>query len=117
MNHRAEIEKLSWEELQSLLKEVKLYKQLRKQLGNRWKILFSHMKNNTSYYKVEYFPEVGLESAWEQAQKVFQNVFNISVEREAVIFEENIKLLGWIQVYKDDMVADLSYWKIENALR
>jgi hypothetical protein len=75
------------------------------------------MKNNTSYYKVEYFPEVGLDSAWEQAEKVFQNIFKISVSKDVVVFEENAKLLGGIQVYKDDMVADMSYGKIENALR
>lgn len=117
MDNALNLEKLSGEELKSLLKEVKLYKQLQRQLGQRGTTLFHNIKNNTSYFKVEYFGSVGEEIAWTKAQDVFKKVFEVEPKKEEVVFEENNNLIGGMKVYKDDLVADMSYVKIERAMR
>lgn len=111
-----QLKDLSLEKLQELLKEVKLYRNMRKQLGNRGKLLYHNIKAGTTYLEVEYFPVVGEDLAWEQAKLVYKTVFKVEVERKDIVFIENEKLKGWIKVYRDDMMVDMSYNQVEKQI-
>jgi hypothetical protein len=98
------------------LKEVKLYRDLKKQLGKRGNDLYKNLKTWKSTYKVEFFSAISEELAWEESQKVYKKVFNLDLDKSQIIFSKNEKLKWWIKVYLDDKVVDLSYQKIENMI-
>ena len=110
------IDNLSLSELKDLLKEVKLYRDLKEQLWGRSLKVFNSQKNGEKTLLVEYFPAVSKELAFNESKKVFKNIFNLDVEESEVIFRENNDILWWIRVYADDKVVDLSYLKIERNL-
>ena len=95
------IDKLNLSELKDLLKEMKLYRDLRKQLWARWKAVYKNLKNWENIFVVEYFPKISKELAFSESKK---------------IFKEKEELKWWIRVYFNDKVLDLSYIKIEREL-
>lgn len=95
-------------ELKSVLKQLKLYWNLSKKIGNRWKRLFHRTLNNTHSYKIEYMPSMWKEIAWNISQKSFQKAFWILPNKEDVAFVENTALLGGIKIFQDDAMLDLS---------
>jgi hypothetical protein len=66
---------------------------------------------------VEYFPALGEDAAWTQAQEVFKKSFWSTPKREEVVFVENAKIKGGMKVYCDDNMVDLSYKKVENLMQ
>lgn len=117
MTQDVNINNLTLEESKSLLKEVKLYRNLKKQLGSRWVALYNKMKTWKKNLVVEYFPVISENIAWEEANKVFTKVFSLDVKKEEVVFIPKETILGWIRVYVDDSVIDLSYLKIERIVK
>ena len=115
-NIKSLTDNLSFDQLKELLKEVKLFRDLKKQLWNRWNDLYKKLKTWKSTYTVEYFPVISEELAWEESQKVYKNVFNLDINKSEINFLKNEKLKWWIKVYLDDKVIDLSYQKIENMI-
>lgn len=115
-NVKSHIENLSLIELKDLLKEVKLYRDLKKQLWKRWETLYSNIQTWAKTYVVEYFPSLTEELAWDESKKVFKKVFELDVKKEDVSFIEAEKIKGWMKVYVDDKVVDLSYQKIEKMV-
>ena len=111
------LETMNLSDAKALLKDMKVYLDMTKKLGSRGSFLF---KKNISWDKsfvVEYFPALGEDSAWAQAQNVFSKSFSVSPDKKDVVFTENSTLKGWMKVYVDDDMVDLSYKKIENLMQ
>lgn len=111
------IDNLSLKELEELLKELKLYNNLKKQLGKRWEKLYKEQKTWKKSFEVEYFPAAGEDLAWEKSKEVFEKVFWYKVERKDITFIPKEKIAWWIRIYTDDKILDLSYENIEKKLR
>ena len=74
------IDNLGLSELKDLLKEVKLYRDLKTQLWNRWEKTYKKIKNWEKDLLVEYFPAISKELAFDESKKIFKNVFNLDVK-------------------------------------
>jgi len=103
---QTDITKMSREELQSVLKELRLYRDLTERI-----------QNGKHSYQVEYFSAVNPDLAWESAREIFSKVFKVNPKKEEVEFLKNDHLKWWIKVYLDDEVVDLSFDKVEKALK
>jgi len=103
-------------DLQKLLKNLKLYKDLSQKLGNRWKKLFDSIINNKSIYKVEYFDAMSEEKALDEALKAFKKIFGKEPKKEYIVLKKKSSLEGWIRIFKDDNLVDLSFKKVEKIL-
>lgn len=103
--------------LQELLKEVKLYQDLKRKLGNRWEDLFERKHSKEKLLVVEHFTSVSEDLAWEQAQVVYQKAFTTIVQREKVQFMIKDWLKWGIKVYLDDSMVDLSFAKIAKTIK
>ena len=115
-NIKSLTDNLNFDQLKELLKEVKLYRDLKKQLWNRWKSMYKKLKTWNSTFKVEYFTGMSEDLAWEEWQKVYKSIFNLDIAKTEVIFSKNEKIKWWIKVYVDDKVIDLSYQRIEKMI-
>jgi len=111
------IKDLDATQLQSLLKELKLYQNLSTQLGKRWEDQFHRNKNNKKLFQVEYYPALSQDSAWEEAQVVYKKVFWETVQQADVEFIETESISGWMKIYMDDSMVDLSFSKIEKIIK
>jgi hypothetical protein len=111
------INTLNLKELQELLKELRLFSSLKKQLWNRWKILYTELKTGKKTFEVEYFSKISEDVVWEEAKKVFEKIFKETPEKKDVIFIPKDKLEWWIKVYVGNNVLDLSYERIKKVLK
>lgn len=112
-----ELESLSKTELKTTLGQLKMYSNMTKQLGRRWKKLFAKVLSGKKEYKVEYFSALGEESAWNQAQQVFSKSFHVSPKREEVDFFQNDETKGGMKVFVDDNMVDVSFDKVEKLMQ
>jgi len=112
-----DIKKMSREELKTVLKELYLYRDLEKELWERGKELFDRIQNGKHSYQVEYFSALSPDIAWESASRAYKDAFQAEPKREEVEFKQNDMLKWGIKVYLDDRVLDLSFDKVERALK
>ena len=110
-------QKLDKSQLKDLLRDLKLYRELENELGEQWIVLFNRIKNNTQSYVVEYYPNVTQELAWENAQQIYKKTFSVEPDKHQVEFLERESLKWWIKVYLNDDMVDMSFDKIEKALK
>ena len=103
--------------LQELLREVKMYQDLKTKLGKRWEELFERKHSWEQLLVVEYFTSVSEDLAWEQAKNVYKKAFEMDVQKEKVLFVQNEWLQWGIKVYLDDSMVDLSFSKIEKFIK
>ncbi len=119
MNKKAISEKIKnfdSKQLQELLKQIKLYRDLSKQLWNRGKDAFNKWLKGEKTFIVEYFSEVWEDLAWEQAKIVYEKVFSHKPSKKEVSLEKKDSI-GWgIKVYLDDSLIDLSFSKIKGQI-
>lgn len=113
---KIDIKKMSKDELQKTLKELRLYRDLTNELWTRGVELFDRIQNGTHSYQVEHFTAVSPDLAWGSAQDVYAKVFNVKPKKEDIEFIEKPTLKWGIKVYFDDEVVDLSFDKIEKSL-
>lgn len=111
------IQKLDAKALSELLKEVKLYNDLTKQLGKRWREQYFRDLKDEKLLIVEHVSSVNADVAWEQAQTVYKKSFWLDIQKNDVKFVINDALKGWIKIYKDDSLVDLSYAKVEGLVK
>lgn len=111
------IQKLDAEALSQLLKEVKLYNDLTKQLGKRGREQYFRNLKNEKLLVVEHISSVNEDTAWEQAKDVYKNSFWLDVQKDNVKFVVNEALKGWMKIYMDDSLVDLSYAKVESLVK
>ncbi len=108
---------LNKEQLNELLKTLKLYKDLTKKLWNRGKQLFKSIISWESIYNVEYFNQASKDESLEEAIKVYKKVFWDDVSVENINLLEKESLQWWIKVFKDDNLVDLSFKKASEILK
>lgn len=111
------IDNLNLSELQELLKELRLFSNLKRQLWNRWRNLYYELKTGKKTFEVEYFPKISEDIAWEESKKVFEKIFKETPEKKDVVFVPKDKLEWWIKVYVGNKILDLSYEKVKKILR
>ncbi len=116
-NIHVNIDNLGLSELKNLLVDIRLYRDLKKQLGTRWEILYKKLENWTNTLVVEYFPAISEDLAWEESKKIFDKVFGLNVNREEVVFSKKENLKWGIKVYVNDKMIDLSYDRVEKMVR
>ncbi len=112
-----DIKKMSADELTQLLKDLRLYRTLEKELWERGKELYDRIQNGKNSFQVEYFSSVSPDLAWISAEKIYKTVFKKNPEKSEVQFLKNENLKWGIKVYLDDQVVDLSFDKIEKSLK
>lgn len=111
------IKNMSKQELVSLLKQLKLYREIRKKIWKRWSHIFKKMIWKTTDVKVEYAKNVEENFAKIKAWKILKNIFWLSVEKDEIISIKKDNLIGWIKIYVDDNMIDLSFLKFYNTLK
>ncbi len=110
-------ENISGEELKNILKFLKLYRDLRKKLWNRWKDVFKNLVEKKDFYKLEYFTKASREDSINEALEVFEKVFWDKVWKDELILSTKNNLSWWIRVFKNDNMVDLSFNKIKEILK
>lgn len=112
-----DLKNLTASESKILLKDLKLYRDLTKKLWTRWKRILDKLQNNKSYFLVEYYPSISKDFAFMKASEIYKRVFKCVPTIEDVILSPKDSILGWIKVYMDDNLVDLSFSKIEKKLK
>jgi len=108
---------LNKEQLNELLKTLKLYRNLTKKLWNRGKRLFKSIISWKSIYSVEYFIWASKDESLEEAIKIYKKVFWDDVSIDSINLLERESLQWWIKVFKDDNLVDLSFKKATEILK
>ena len=111
------IEKLNSSELKTVLKWLKLYSDLTKKLGNRWKAIFKNKLLGTKSYKVEYTDALWEEKAWGKANIAFKKAFWNTPKKEEVSFIVNNEIFGGVKIFEDDNMIDLSLSKAIDQIK
>ena len=70
-----QLDNISLSNAKNLLREMKSYVDMTKKLGHRGRDLFMKNLLQVKSYTVEYFPALGMDTAWIQAQSVFKKSF------------------------------------------
>jgi len=109
------IENLNLDDLKSLLKQINKYRNLKKQLWNRWIELFNLKLNKKNILTVEYYNNMDLAST--MALDVYKKTFNITPKIQEIKFIQKNDIKWWIKVFMNDSMVDISFSKIEKLLR
>jgi len=104
-------------ELKEILKSLKLYKDLSSKLWSRWKNIFKSITNKTSIYKIEYFEKSSKQDALAEGLIAYKKIFGDTPKTEEINLVAKKSLEGWIRIYKDDNLVDLSFKKASDALK
>ena len=112
-----QLETLSLTQMQTLLKELRMYSDMSKKLGRRGRGLFEKTLSGEKSFVVEYFPSLWEDGAYEQAQSVYKKSFSQTPKQSDIIFIPKEDLKGGIKVYSDDMMVDLSFKKVETLMQ
>lgn len=111
------VEKLNKEDLKKFLKNLKSINFLVKNLWRRkWLEEFKRINFNYSINTVEYFPVMSLDEVKEISLKFFSKSFNKNISLDQIVFKKNSALDGWMRIFSDDNMLDISYKKIESFL-
>ncbi len=111
------LDNLQKNELQELLKDLRLYKDLTKKVWNRWKKIFDSIFNEKNEYTVEYYGELKEEYVIKKSKKVYKSIFDIDVEDSDIKLLKKDNLKWWMRVYLNDKLVDLSFLKFYNLLK
>ncbi len=111
------IENLNVSELKEILKSLRKYSFMRKNLGKRWEKLFKRGLSDKPQLLVEFFPWISEELAYEKSFKAYEKVFNIKPNKEDIEFKKVGTMKWWIRVYFDDDMVDISYNRVENKIK
>lgn len=107
---------LSLDELKKILRDLELYKELRTKLWKRWVQKFHNLQTGKKHFTVEYFHAIDENLAYEEAKKVYKQIFSLDVEKQEITFKKVEDILWGIRVFVDDKIVDLSYLKVEREL-
>lgn len=111
------LDTLSKEELTSLLKQLKVYRDLQKKIGKRGRGIFSKMVHGTHDYVVEYSPSLDEDYIKQKAKEIYKNIFHLDVWENEIQCIKKEALIGGFKVYFDDNMIDASFLKFYNALK
>lgn len=111
------LENLNSSELKIVLKWLKLYSDLTKKLGNRWKTIFNKKISWENLYKIEYTSSINKDLAFEKATLAFKKAFWESPKKEEIKFIQNNDLFWGIKIFKNDSMIDLSLSKAIDQIK
>ena len=111
------LEKLNSSELKIVLKWLKLYSDLSRKLGNRWKAIFDRELSWKDSFKVEYTSAMKIDNVWEKAVLAFEKAFSIKPDKKDVVFIQNNTIFWGIKIFKNDDMVDLSLSKAMNQVK
>lgn len=111
-----DISKLNKTELKSLLKDLKLYSKMKKELWKRWVKQYESIKTGIPILKVEYFSDVSKSDRESIAKDIYKKVFSID-NPENIEYKENINFGWWIRIYRNNDLVDMSFNKIEQKIK
>ena len=110
------IENLNKAELEELLKDLKVYKNLILKVWKRWKKIFDNMFNWINQYSVEYYWDLDESYVLAEAKSVYKKMFDIDVKDEEIKLVNNANIKWGIKIYFNDSLVDLSFLKFYNIL-
>ncbi|MDP5038872.1 MAG: hypothetical protein NWP80_00310 [Candidatus Gracilibacteria bacterium] len=110
------IENLGGVELKEILKQLKIYKELKTKLGNRGTVIYKNSLDNIKSLVVEYSSSTNKDFALEQSISIYKNIFNIEVSNSDIKLIENKDLIGGIKVFCEDNMIDLTFLKYQKIL-
>jgi len=111
------VEELNKDDLKKTIKDLKSISNLIKYLWKKkWLEEFKRNYFNKSLNTVEYFPVMDLDEVKNLSLKFFSKSFNKNISLDEITFKENIALDGWMRIFSDDNMLDISYKKIESFL-
>ncbi len=105
------------DDLKFLLKNLKIFHNLRKNLWKRSFSIFRNLINNTNSLIVEYYPMLNKDLALDNSLYIYSKIFKINPKREDIIFKENNDLQWWMRIIMNDKMIDLSYLRVENTIK
>jgi hypothetical protein len=111
------IEKLQKNELEELLKDLRLYKDLVKKVWSRWKKIFHNIFNETNEYSVEYYWDLDESYVFKKSKKVYKKLFDIEVDESDIKLIKKDSLKWGMRIYFNDKLVDLSFLKFYNLLK
>jgi len=111
------LENLNSGELKEVLKWLKLYSDLSRKLGNRWKSIFSRKLSWKKLYKVEYTSALTEELAFERANWAFDKAFWCTPKKEDIVFIKNDTIFWGIKIFENDNMVDLSLSKAIDQIK
>ena len=110
------IEGLKKAELEELLKDLKVYKDLIKKVWKRWRIIFDKMFNWINQYSVEYYGDMDESYILAEAKEIYKKMFDIDVADKEIKLKKNEKIKWGMKVYLNDNLVDMSFLKFYNLL-
>lgn len=114
-----DITSLNKTELQSLLKKLHLLNSLKKFLWKRGIRQYHKIIDWKDIFKVEYFDfwELSLNYVQEKSLEVYKKLFWLNIQLTQIEFIKNQNLQGWMRVFYNDNMYDLSYKRFQNLLK
>lgn len=111
------LDNLNKTELQDLLKSLNLYKKLVTKVWNRWKDIFANIVEWKNNLTVEYHTSLSEDDISSEAIKIFEKIFWIKISKTDVTFIKSDKVLGWMKLYMNDNMIDMSFLKFYNLVK
>jgi alpha-amylase/alpha-mannosidase (GH57 family) len=108
---------LNKEQLQVLLKDLSLYRDLIKQVWKRWKKVYANLKEWENEFVVEFFPNLDKNFVLDEAKKIYEKTFSTKVSDKEIILKENEKIWWWMKVFFNDSLIDMSFSKFEKLIK
>lgn len=110
------LEGLDKAELELLLKDLKIYKDLIKKVWKRWKQIFDNKFNNKNEFVVEYYWDIDESFVLAKAKEIYNKIFDINVKDDDIKLVKNDEIKWWMKIYLNDNLIDLSFLKFYNIL-
>ncbi|MCD5385377.1 hypothetical protein LRZ95_01780 [Candidatus Gracilibacteria bacterium] len=110
------LEGLDKAELELLLKDLKIYKDLIKKVGKRGKQIFDNKFNNKNEFVVEYYGDIDESFVLAKAKEIYNKIFDINVKDDDIKLVKNNEIKGGMKIYLNDNLIDLSFLKFYNIL-
>lgn len=108
---------LNKEQLQALLRDLTLYRDLVKQVWERGKKVFAHIKEWKNDFVVEFFPNLEKNFVLEEVKKIYEKVFSTKPSDNEIILKENEKIWWGMKIYFNDDMIDMSFSKFEKLIK
>lgn len=111
------IENLSKVELEELLKNLRLYKDLVKKVWKRWEKIFSKLFEWKNEYLVEYYWNLDESYVLKESKEIYKRIFEADVKDAEIKIKQNQKIKWGMKIYLNDDLVDLSFLKFYNLLK
>ncbi|MDD2487404.1 MAG: hypothetical protein PHS92_03470 [Candidatus Gracilibacteria bacterium] len=112
-----DINKYSKTELSKIIKLMKKYRTLKKNIGRKsYEVIHAELTQEQRL-SVEYFPEVQKNDILVLVKDLYKDVFGIETSEDKIIWKENPNLRGGLRLFFGDELMDVSFESVENKIR